>query len=178
MKGDHVMEMRLLPQIPALALTVSCILLLGLGPVFGYGDSEGAEANRIEGLWDVKEEILSGCPDGETVRIVPDLNMFIHGGHLIETPGTPGVGAPPLKRGTPGLGTWQRLGKRHYSAVFRFFRFNGDDDSFAGTQIAYKDIELSEDGDAFTSTGTTDIFDADNNFITTRCSKGTAIRLE
>jgi hypothetical protein len=112
------------------------------------------------------------------VRIVPNMNMFIHGGQLLETPGGSGVGAPPLKRSTPGLGTWQHLGKRHYSIVFRFFRFNGDDDTFAGTQIVYKDIELSKDGDAFESTGTTDIFDPTGTLITTRCTKETATRIE
>ena len=114
------------------------------------------------------------------------MNMFIQGGQLIETPGTPGVGlgSPPLQRGSPGLGTWQHLGERHYSAVFRFFRFtvekvnNVDTFVFAGTQIVYKDIELSKDGDAFTSTGTTDIFDATDHFITKRCTTGTARRLE
>jgi hypothetical protein len=174
----QAMQTRRFTHLPGTALTILCILLLGQGPVVGHDHSERAQADRIEGVWRVQEEILSGCPTGDTVRIVPDMNMFIHGGQLIETPGTPGVGAPPLKRGTPGLGTWQNLGGRHYSVVFRFFRFNGADDTFVGTQIAYKDIELSMDGDAFTSTGTSDIFDADDNFITTRCSKGTAMRLE
>jgi hypothetical protein len=172
------MQTRRFTRLPGLAFAVLLTLLVGQGLVFGHDDDKGTQASRIEGVWDVKEEILSGCPTGDTVRTVADLNMFIRGGQLIETPGTPGVGAPPLKRGTPGLGTWQHLGKRRYSIVFRFFRFNGNDDTFAGTQIAYKDIELSKDGDAFESTGTTDIFDADNTLITTRCTHGTATRLE
>jgi hypothetical protein len=172
------MQTRRFTRLPGMTLAVMLTLLVGQAPVFGHDDNRGGKADRIEGVWNLEEVILSGCPTGDPVRTVADMNMFIHGGQLIETPGTPGVGAPPLKRGTPGLGTWQHLGKRHYSAVFRFFRFNGADDTFVGTQIGYKDIELSQDGDAFTSTGTTDIFDATGTLITTRCTTGTATRLE
>jgi hypothetical protein len=73
---------------------------------------------------------------------------------MIETPGTPGVGAPPLQRGTPGLGSWQHVGGRHYTASFRFFRCNGSDDSFAGTQTASVDTELSKDAKTLTTTTT------------------------
>jgi len=125
------------------------------------------------------EVILSDCsPTGVPVRTIVDMKMFIHGGQLIETSGTPGVGAPPLQRGSPGLGTWQHLGQRHYSAVFRFFRFDGSDDTFVGIQVVYQDIKLSKDGNAFTYTGTTNIFDATGTLITTRCTTGTATRLE
>jgi len=124
-KGDEAMKMRQLTQLPGMAMTVLCLLLLGQGLVVGHDHSEGPQADRIEGVWDVKEEILNGCPTGDTVRIVPNMNMFIHGGQLLETPGGSSVGAPPLKRSTPGLGTWQHLGKRHYAIVFRFFWFNG-----------------------------------------------------
>ncbi len=90
-------------------------------------------------------------PTGNPVRTVIDLKMFLHGGSMIETPG---VGAPPLQRGTPGLGSWQHVGGRHYTASFRFFRYNGSDDSFAGTQTASVDIELSKDAKTLTTTTT------------------------
>ena len=96
---------------------------------------------------------------------------------MIETPGTPGVGAPPLKRGTPGLGTWQYLGGRHYVAVFTFFRLNPDN-TFAGTQKITEDIELSEDADEFTFTGTSEIFDTAGTLIQSGCNTATATRLE
>jgi hypothetical protein len=134
----------------------------------------------------VDETILSDCsPTGVPVRTLVDMYMFIHGGQLIETPGTPGVGvgSPPLQRGSPGLGTWQHLGERRYSAVFRFFRFtveqvNGVDTFvFSATYIVYKHIELDKNGDAFTSTGTTDILDPTGTLIT-HCTTVTATRLE
>jgi hypothetical protein len=158
-----------------LALAVLFSVLTG-GPVFGHDD--GGKAGRIEGVWSLEESILSGCPNGTVVRTVADMNMFIHGGQIIETPGTPGVGAPPLQRGSPGLGTWRHVGGLHYTAAFRFFRYNGDDDSFVGIQTTSKAIQMSKDGNAFTSTGTTDIFDAGGTLITTRCTTGTATRIE
>jgi len=160
-----------------LAMAVVFPLLIG-GPVFGSDDEEQGKAGRIEGLWNIVDTLLSGCTNGVPVRTIPDMNLFIHGGQMIETPGTPGVGQPPLQRGTPGLGTWEHVGGRHFTAAFRFFRFNGDDDTFAGIQTANKVIELSKDGNAFTSTGTTDIFDATGALIATRCSTGVATRVE
>ena len=142
----------------------------------GYAEED---KQGIEGVWHVDEVILSDCsPTGVPVRTIVDMKMFIHGGQLIETSGTPGVGAPPLQRGSPGLGTWQHLGQRHYSAVFRFFRFDGSNDTFVGIYVVYKDIKLSKDGNAFTATGTTDIFDATGTLIRTGCTTETAMRLE
>ena len=122
----------------AVALATLFPLLLP-GPAHAHHDS-------IEGLWSLVDEILDACPTGNTVRTVIDLKMFAHDGNMIETPGTPGVGAPPLKRAVPGLGSWRHVGGRHYTASFRFFRYNGSDDSFAGTQTADVAIELGNDG--------------------------------
>src|SRR5215510_8050252 len=126
-----------------LALTAMLALLVG-------GTAE-AQQNSIEGLWNLVDEILDACPTGNIVRTVVDMKMFLHDGSMIETPGSPGVGAPPLQRGTPGLGSWKHVGGRHYTAAFQFFRYNGNDDSFAGTQTASVDIELSKDAKTVTT---------------------------
>jgi hypothetical protein len=137
-----------------------------------------AGPNSIEGLWSLVDEILDACPTGNPVRTVIDMKMFLHDGSMIETPGTPGVGAPPLQRGVPGLGSWQHVGGRHYTASFRFFRYNGSDDSFAGTQTAVVAIELGKDGKTLTGTTTTDIYDANGDLIATRCTTSTGTRVE
>jgi hypothetical protein len=153
----------------ALPVTIVCAVLADR-PAF-------ADPN-IVGVWSVVDTILSGCPTGDPVRTVVDMNMFLKEGVMIETPGTPGVGQPPLQRGVPGMGTWAHESKQHFTESFRFFRYNGEDDTFAGTQFVHKDIELSKDGDSFTTVGTTDIYDAENNFITTRCTTGVATRIQ
>jgi hypothetical protein len=134
-----------------------------------------AQADKLEGAWSVTETILSGCP-GDPVRTVPDMNLFIHGGTMVEVAATLGIGAPPLIRGNPGLGTWEHVTQRHFKEHFTFFRYDPTADAFAGTMVVNKDIELSKDGDAFTSTGTADIFDQNGTFITTRCTIGSATR--
>jgi hypothetical protein len=164
-----------------LALAVLLTLSFGQGLVFGHDHSKGAQADRIEGVWAVEVTILSACgPTGVPMRTVPAMNMFIHGGMLIETPGTTQVAPPPIGavRGTPGLGTWQHLGGRHYGAVFTFFRLNPDN-TFTGTQKITEDIALSEDADEFTFTGTSEVFDTTGTpLLPIGCNTATATRLE
>jgi len=135
-----------------------------------------AQAETLEGAWGVTDTILSGCPTGDPVRTVHDLNLFMRGGTMVETPATLGVGAPPLTRVGPGLGTWEHVSEHNFKEHFTFFRYDPTTDSFAGTMVVNKDIELSKDGDAFTSMGTVDIFDQNAKFITTRCTTGSATR--
>jgi hypothetical protein len=153
-----------------LALTAILPLLVG-------GTAE-AHHDSIEGLWNLVDEILDGCPTGNVVRTVIDMKMFLHGGAMIETPGSPGVGAPPFKRGVPGLGSWQHVGGRHYTTFFQFFRYNSTDDSFAGTQTGLVTMELSRDGKTLTTATTTNIFDANGTLIATRCTTGSGTRFE
>lgn len=153
------------------AMTLAALFPLVPGPADAHHDS-------IEGLWSLVDEILDACPTGNPVRNVIDLKMFLHDGNMIETPGTPGVGAPPLQRGVPGLGSWRHVDGRHYTASFRFFRYDGSDDSFAGTQTATVAIELSHDAKTLTTTTTTSIFDANGVLIATRCTTGSGTRAE
>jgi hypothetical protein len=156
------------------------VLSVALAVMFPLLTGRPAEAHhdRLEGLWNLVDEILDACPTGNPIRTVIDMKMFLHDGSMIETPGSPGVGAPPLKRGVPGLGAWQHVGGRHYTASFRFFRYNGSDDTFAGTQTAVVHIELGEDGKTLTAATTTDIFDANGVLITTRCTTSAGTRVE
>ena len=158
-------------------LLVLAVALAAMFPLLVAAPA-AAHHDRLEGLWNLVDEILDACPTGNPIRTVIDLKMFIHDGSMIETPGSPGVGAPPLKRVIPGLGSWQHVGGRHYTASFRFFRYNGNDDSFAGTQTGLVDIELSRDGKTLTTATTTDIFDANGSLITTRCTTGTGTRID
>ena len=158
-------------RIATVGLAVLLAPLLVGAPAFDEGD-------QIAGFWNVREQLLSGCPTGDPVRDIPDLNIFFKSGEFIEAAGSPSVGSPPLQRVMPGLGTWAHAGGRHFTSEFRFFRYSAEDDTFAGVQTASKEIELGEDGNSFTSTGTTDIFDANGNHLATRCSRGAAVRIK
>jgi hypothetical protein len=131
-----------------------------------------ATNNEIEGLWDVVVTITD-CANGNPlpgVSLVRGMIMFRHG-QVIETAGTPLVGPPqPQQRLATGLGTWQRLGRRHFGAAFTFFRINIPTNTFAGTQTITEDIDLSHDGTEFTSTGTSQIVLADGTELPATCN--------
>jgi hypothetical protein len=138
-----------------------------------------ATDNQIEGVWDVVVTIIS-CTSGEPIPGIaqfPGTIMFTRHGQVIETAGTPNVGPPlPQQRLMPGLGTWQRLGRRHFSAAFTFFRVNVPSNTFAGTQTITEDIELSHDGNEFTTTGTSTIVLADGTTPPVGCNALTGTR--
>jgi hypothetical protein len=150
-----------------------------------------ATGHQIEGVWDVEVTLIPDCmtPRG-TVRA---MIMFTRDRKVIETAGTPLVGAFAIHRVSPGLGEWERQGRRHYTAAFTFFRINVPGVltpfpppdplpdplppfSFAGTQTITEDIELSHDGNEFTATGTSQIVNADGTRPPATCNTLTGIR--
>lgn len=130
-----------------------------------------SNARALEGSWDL-QVTLRNCQNGTPIRTFPGMNTFMRGGTMQET----GAGTPPSLR-TPGHGVWSHLGGRRFSTVLQFFRFNADG-TYAGTQKARKQIELSRFASTYTSTATVEIFDANGNLIGTSCATETAARFE
>jgi hypothetical protein len=165
-------------MITGVGLTIALSLTQVQSQTFGQEikdeqSQEAASANAgkapsITGTWDVRVTILN-CQTGDAIRTFRAMSQF-HGVHtLLET----SAGVLPTVRG-PGLGTWKRLGRRRFSA---FFRFNPDA-SFAGTQQVTRKIKLSKDGKEFTATGVFEIFDAEDNLLQSGCTTETATRLD
>ena len=75
------MRTRRLFRVATMVVAVLTLLLVG-APAFADGD-------RIVGFWNVHEQLLSGCPTGDPVRDIPDLNIFFKGGEFIEAAGSP-----------------------------------------------------------------------------------------
>jgi hypothetical protein len=150
-----------------------------------------ATGKQIEGLWNVEVTILTGsvprCGDPVPIPPIRSMIMFTRHGQIIETAG-PLVGEAGFQRLSPGLGTWQRVGRRHYTAAFTFFRINVPPlpppppmvipFSFAGTQTITEDIELSHDGNSFTATGTSQIVDANGAPRDATCNTLTGTRID
>ncbi|HEX5176043.1 MAG TPA: hypothetical protein VFV83_03385 [Chthoniobacteraceae bacterium] len=122
----------------------------------------------LEGLWD-SQVTLTDCQGG-TLAAFSAYVMFNRGGTLNSTDNL-----PPTMHG-PGLGTWQRLGGRNYSAPFQFFNFNPDG-SFAGVQKISRTITLGGGGNSFTSVVTFESFDPDGNLLFAGCGTESATRL-
>ncbi len=129
-----------------------------------------ANARKIEGVWEAQVTIRD-CQTGDPIITFRAMVMYIRGGSLMVTGNT-----PPTATG-PGFGRWQHLGGRHYYSTFRFFQYNPDG-SFAGLQRVTRRTTLSRGGDAFTTTASGEIFDANDNLIGSGCATETAKRVE
>ncbi len=163
----------------AVLVVVAGVALFAAGALASADDGPGKHA--LEGVWMTDLKILSVCGvGGVTVEEFPVLLTFTHDGKVIETPGTLALESLMVRRVSPGLGTWQHQGGRQYTTVFRFFRVSADLTSPEGFHKITEAIELDQDGDAFTTTGTGGVFDASGNLVPSLsgCFTQTGKRLE
>jgi hypothetical protein len=109
------MQTRRFTHLPSLALVVLFTMLVG---------SIGADDRKLEGTWDVTltcpQETCDrttcrcpACPPGNTTQT---LNTFLKGGGMVWSGGNLRAGA--------GQGSWERLGRNHFMANFKFFIFD------------------------------------------------------
>ena len=131
---------------------------------------QGQEQRGIEGVWDI---IVTGvsCATGAPLFTGRVIHMFIDGGTMTEI-------ADRSNR-SAGLGTWRHLGGRNYSAVHEFIEYSAfGPNTFNGTTVITREIELSKDGEEFTATATSEVFDKNDKLISTGCATSTATRFE
>ena len=95
--------------------------------------------------------------------------LVIQGGTLTET-------SNDLLRSS-SLGTWRRVSRHGYTAVFRFFTFNPDG-SFAGRNKITRAIKLGIDANRFVANAVFEVFDVNDNLVVSGCGTETAQRLE
>jgi hypothetical protein len=139
----------------------------------------GPGKQTLEGVWQAELTILSACgPTGVPVAQFPGLLTYTSDGKVIETPATPLAANPAIVRTSPGLGSWQHEGGQQFSNVFRFFQITVPGSLPAGSGTIKQAIELSQDGDSYTVTGTGDFFDSNGNLTAHTCHTETATRLE
>jgi len=131
---------------------------------------QGQEQRGIEGVWDISVTGVS-CATGALLFTGRVIHMFIDGGTMTEI-------ADRSNR-SAGLGTWRHLGGRNYSAVHEFIEYSAfGPNTFNGTAVVAREIELSKNGDEFTATATSKVFDKNDNLINTGCATSTATRFE
>jgi hypothetical protein len=159
------MKKRVLGKSAIVALVVAATQMIASAQET-VGEDSRRQMPSIKGVWIVKVTIRD-CQTEDVIRRVRALNLFIHDGSLTET-------AVNVLR-TPSVGTWRHLEGQTYSSTFTFFRYKPDG-TFASRAKVTRRIELSEDRDEFTSTGTVEDFDANNVLISTACATETATR--
>jgi hypothetical protein len=128
-------------------------------------------ARGLEGVWDV-QVTARNCQTGEAIRTFPAMQTFAQGGTLSDW----GSGNPPSRRGA-GMGVWSHVSGQTFASSFEFFIFNADG-TLAGKQMSRGQIELSLDGESYTSSRVAQILDVNGNLTATNCSTSTSTRFE
>jgi hypothetical protein len=159
-KGDEEMKTKLFTQIPSMTLAVLLTLLMG---------SAGADNSRLSGTWRV-DVTLTDCQSGTPLPLPhsPSLNTFLGNGSL--------VSALSRSDASPGLGRWERTGRKTFEARLQIFRFAADG-AYIGTSELTKNIQLVTP-DTSTATTTVELFDVGGNPIGSGCATETAERFE
>jgi hypothetical protein len=168
------------------SFTAAVVLLIALATVlFGASSTAVAQSEEsgsargleetwrgLEGTW--REQLsVRDCNNPSTVvRTFPTLFAYAKGGTL--TVATSGQ-LPSVS--TAGLGVWNHLHGRTYSAVSEFFIFSP---TGAPTQIhrLTRLIEVSRDAQRYTDAIALEIFDINYNQIGTGCATAVATRME
>lgn len=157
----------ILPAALCSVLAVACVEGLAIAGVESWTTS-GQGADPIEGLWS-SQVSLTNCSTGVVTRSFTALNLFEHGGTVLDTDNQ-----PPTSHG-PGFGVWASGGDLQYVSAFAFYRYNPDG-SFAGTQEISRTITLSPDKKGFTSKISAALRDSTGTVIGTSCGTETASR--
>jgi len=131
------------------------------------------EAGRLEGTWVVSVQQLNCSTKAPLGVPFESLLTFNLGGTMTETTSNPMV--YPALRG-PGHGVWARTGWRSYSSsLLALITLNG---ALAKTQKITQDIEVDNDGNAFTSEANVYFYDPAGNLLVSGCAAATGTRFE
>jgi hypothetical protein len=128
-------------------------------------------ARALEGVWDIIVTSRN-CDTGDVLRTFPSMQTFMQGGTMVDW----GSGTAPSRRGL-GQGVWNHLEGRHFESAFELFRFNADG-TLAGKQINHAQIELSDDGETYTTTSGAQVLDVNGNVTANNCATAVATRFE
>lgn len=126
---------------------------------------------KLEGSWNHTGTRLN-CTTGAPLGTFSAMFTFARGGTFWES----GTQISPALR-SPSHGIWGYDSKDTYTTSFQFFRFNADG-TLAGRQIVRQLLELSPDGNSYTTTATAQVLDVNGTVIANNCSSGTGARFE
>jgi hypothetical protein len=133
---------------------------------------EGTWSNGLEGTWRAQLTVTD-CNNPNTVlRSFPAKFSYAKGGTLTVT--TAGQ-LPSLN--TAGLGVWNHMYSRTYSAVSEAFIFSSAG-AWTSTQRLTRLIVVSRDAKRYTDTVALEILDTNGNVIVTGCGTSVASRME
>jgi hypothetical protein len=154
------------------ALVLAGVLVLGFG-LTAMAQSENAGSPKgLEGTWRAQVTVLDCQNPNVVLRTFPARFAYAKGGTLTVT--TAGQ-LPSLN--TPGLGVWNHMYGRTYSAVTEAFIFSSAG-AWTSTQRLTRVIEVGRDGNGYTDVIGLEILDTNGNVIVTGCGTTVASRME
>ena len=144
--------------------------------------SRRQNGRRLEGVWKIVVTANSPCGNPTpNPASFPAMETYVRGGTMLEYAlGAATTALPPgtLRGGrTTAQGTWHYESNGVYSVALQFFRF-GADHAYTGTTKGVLEISLTDDGNSFTSTETSQIFNTADVLILTRCNTRVGTRFE
>lgn len=147
------------------------LLLITIAQIGVSAPANGEGERTLVGSWNILVT-LRDCQSGTPIVSFPAMETYNQGGTLQQT-------APPAPGATflPGHGVWSHEAGGGYSAAFQFFGITpvGFVDSRTVVRSA---ISLGQDGKSYSSTETSETFDANGNLLVSACSTSTATRFE
>jgi hypothetical protein len=146
----------------------SCIALA----LAGVQSIASAQEPRLKGAWNT-DVTIKDCHTGAALRDIRGLNLFVHDGSFTET----AASLTPARTRSSSVGTWHHLQGNTFTSTFEFFRYNPDGSLFSTVKVK-RTIELSADGNQFTSIGTVEDFDSNGVRISVSCPTEMAVRVE
>ena len=148
------------------------ILLVAMFSQFSVAAQDTDGDKKLEGSWNhtgTRIDCVTGQVNGTSFT---SMFTFSRGGTFWEA----GTQIPPSLRSS-SHGVWSHDSGRLYTTAFQFFRFNPDG-TLAGRLIVRQEIEVSDDGDSYTATSTSQVLDINGNVIATNCAAGTGTRFQ
>ena len=177
---SSITSKRFAPSRGTTALVLAGVLVLGFGLTAmaqsvgaeSYNGLEGTWRNGLEGTWRAQLTVTD-CNNPNTVlRTFPAKFAYAKGGTLTVT--TAGQ-LPSLS--TAGLGVWNHMYGRTYSAVSEAFIFSSAG-AWTSTQRLTRLIVVSRDAKRYTDTVALEILDTSGHVIVTGCGTTVASRME
>lgn len=150
----------------ALVVCLSAMFTLAWGSANGRGGRGG----KLEGTWDVRVTIRN-CQTGAEIRSFASVTTFMFGGTMIDSTS----GMPQALR-TPGHGVWSHERGDNYLFSFKTFNFDGAGNNTGWTKITH--VADFENGDQYSSAGTSEVYAPNGTLVATGCSTTTATRFE
>ena len=152
----------------ALIASLSCLLVLPAAGHAGDAESGSHAPARLVGVWHISGQPVN-CSTRQPLPVPPITGIIaFHAG------GTSTESAPAATPRTPGLGTWNRVGHREFTAAATVLTFDVNGFS-TGSLVVRRLITLARGGDSFAADTRTTITDA-SGVAVERCALAEAVR--